>query len=438
MRLTRRSETVDKVFPRERIRWSTAAILLLLVTALLPAEGSLWWGPRVNAGFALGSGSGYWDWTTPVQAGSFHPGFSASGGLEVRRTAGSTLEFSAGLLAATAVTSQKVDGRTITYREHSLRLPVLAHVGTPLGAGRLAVVVGPTLAVLPWEAERVEDGSPSLRTSAGAQSPLQVGVEAGVEWGVPVTSERRVVLGLRFVHLMVSPEYPWVESSAGNTRIDRLDLSVALLQSVGDAAEAAPRPPPHPRPQQIPPPGRFRLGLDLAAATAIGTGKAHWDWYGGGAVHRLVPPGGSAGVYLSVPLTDSFAIATGGRYAINATVMEANGTEGRYRHDSVEVPLLAELRVAPLVIWGGPALVWLPAAATLSPAGAFAVATGTPARSLHPGMDVGLGVEYGAVRTFARYVTFLTSPDYPRMDDHPAADLRWHRFELGLTWYLLR
>ncbi|MFP4152502.1 MAG: hypothetical protein ACLFR8_10940 [Alkalispirochaeta sp.] len=438
---------------RRWARYASALLFLLISQVAFTESAPVWVGARVHGGLATGSGSGYWDWTTPGQTGRFRPGYAVGAGTEVRLGLQPALELSAGALFTTATVSQTVNGSTIAYTEGSVSFPFLAHTSVPAGAGRVGVLLGPAVTLLPFPTTRTVDGpssspSPSLSsepTEAYAGAPVQASMEAGVEWSVPVSSRHRTVIGLRFVHPLTSPGYRWLADSEGNTRINRFDFTASFLRRIGvppPAAEA----PEGLRPEVIP--SRIRVGIEVHAGTAIGTGKSHWDWYGGGPVQRMPLPAGSIGVKAVYPFGDHLSVGGGVRYAVNPTRLSTSSTVADYRHDSVEGSLAVELLVPwryrfrregdrrNLVVWGGPALVILPGSASVHPVDAYDLREATPDRPFNIGADLGLGVDYRTHRLQFRYVTLYTAPEYPRTDGDDASDLRWHRFEIGVTWFL--
>jgi hypothetical protein len=381
------------------------------------------------------------------------------------------LEVSTGLIVSTAMVTQELAGVAIDYQESSFAVPLLAHALVPAGRGTVGVLLGPAITVLPAPATRTVRTTASGLTAGSASMragvPVQATMEAGLEWGLEYTTRRRVVIGLRFVHPLTSPRYPWVSASAGNTRINRFDLNVSLLYRArsDEAQRAAPQRsvlPAATRATAAPRGDRARLGVEAYAGTAIGTGKGHWDWYDGGAVQRIPTVAGSVGVRGVVPVRPHLALGAGIRYAWNPTRITTSGGAADYRHDSIESSLTAELRVPfegreratvgavavsavnargasggwHMVVWGGPALVVLPGSARTAPAGVFDLASGDPGNRVHAGVDLGLGVDNGRYRFGFRYVTLYTAPNYPRTDGAPASDIRWHRFETGITWYV--
>jgi hypothetical protein len=427
------------------VRYGSALLFFLVSQVAFTQSGPVWVGARVHGGLATGSGSGYWDWTTPEQTGRLRPGNAIGAGTEVRLGVQPALELSAGALFTAATVSQTVDGSTIEYAEQSVSFPLLAHTSVPAGAGRVGVLLGPAVTLLPFPTTRTVDGPSSSGTTEGyAGTPVQASMEAGVEWSVPVSSRHRTVIGLRFVHPLTSPGYRWLTDSEGNTRINRFDLTASFLRRIGV-------PPPPAEAPEAPPseggPSRIRVGIEVHAGTAIGTGKSHWDWYGGGPVQRMPLPAGSIGVKAVYPFGDHLSAGGGVRYAVNPTRLSTSSTVADYRHDSVEASLAVELLVPwrhrfhregdrrNLVVWGGPALVILPGSASVHPVDAYDIRRATPGRPFNIGADLGLGIDYRTHRLQFRYVTLYTAPEYPRTDGAPS-DLRWHRFEIGVTWFL--
>jgi len=433
---------------------SVSVLVFLLVSHVAYAQSvPLWVGPRMHGGVATGSGAGYWDWTTPEQTGTFRPGYAVGAGAEVRLGIRPALELSTGIVFSRATVSQELDGATVEYEERSLSLPVLAHASVPAGTGRFGVLLGPAVTILPFPATRSVDGpasprSPSLSSETmerHAGAPVQASMEAGVEWSVPVSSRHRTVIGLRFVHPLTSPRYRWLSDSEGNTRINRFDLTASFLSRIGAPSTGAATPEVS---RVDPDPARIRLGIEVHVGTAIGTGKGHWDWYGGGPVQRMPPAAGSIGVKAVAPFGAHLSASTSVRYAVNTTRLSTSATVAEYRHDSVEASLAVELLVPgnfvssgksggwSVVVWGGPALVILPGSASIDPADAYDIAHTNPGRPFNIGADLGLGIDYGTHRLQFRYVTLYTAPAYPRTDGVASSDLRWHRFEVGIAWFV--
>lgn len=436
-----------------------AALLFVLTIALgtppkVQSQESLWWGVRGYLGAATASGSGYWDWVTPDITGTTHPGPSLGAALAVQQQVSRRILLETGVSWHSTQVQQSVGPLSIDYRERFLSFPLAVHISPQLlssGSSRSvpSIVVGPSVTVMPFEGERQlrsSDGSSENRSGI-TDSIFHATLEAGLEWTVATSPHSKTVVGARFSHRLGSPKYRWIEDSAGNNRTDRLDLTIGWFfqnSAEPDAGRAGPLTGNRGEDPGKAPGSPLRVGVEVSAAAAIGTAKAHWDWYGNGTVGRLIVPSGTLGVTVGAPVSSHVTVATGGRFGFNSTAMTVQGQRWEYSHNSIEFPLVAELHLAPVVAWGGPVLLWLPGDARITPEGAFALASGRPGRRVHPALEAGIGVQGARARTYVRYVSFFTSPEYQRRisgesgaadQQLPAGDLRWHRFEAGVVWY---
>ncbi len=190
--------------------------------------------------------------------------------------------------------------------------------------------------------------------------------------------------------------------------------------------------------------GELHWGARLAAHSAIGTGKGYWDWYGAEAdTKRFAIPSGTGSLLLQFTTNESWALESGLTYAVNSCGLDVEGEEYIFRQSSVEVPLIFRsyfnTRPVRLFFQGGTGLIYLSGEGSFkSEDEKILIADKEPDRKLHACFIAGLGLDIdredaGHWILDLRYTTFYTSPEYERTDG-TRADIRFHRFELGLGY----
>ena len=178
----------------------------------------------------MGSGKGLWDTTDPRESGklSAMPGGGISYLADIPLSYRTHIKLS--IQYSYAQAGQKAGDQEILYTQQSLELPVLL-MGTPLsGESRLTLGAGPSVTVLPAEAVReVTAGGTVSEEAVEAEQTVLIGIQAGADYTIPLSSQKDLILTFRFSHPFTSPVYDWGQGGSGNIRINRIDLGIGVL-----------------------------------------------------------------------------------------------------------------------------------------------------------------------------------------------------------------
>ncbi len=189
----------------------------------------------------------------------------------------------------------------------------------------------------------------------------------------------------------------------------------------------------------------IKNGIRVAAAASIGTGKGFWDWYGPEAEsERFLLPFPTGTLLFHLETTGAWALETGITFSQNSCGLDINGTDYIYRQSSAELPVAFKSYFSKkkprFFMKGGANLIYLtgPASFNSTDGSVQLLVTENPKNPFHKGFLTGLGIEAAAKNSALwvldlTYQTFYTSPDYKRTDG-TIADIRFHRFELGLGY----
>lgn len=204
-------------------------VITLLNLYLLCSAQDLTLGLRVGLNNSIGTGKGYWDWTTGQEVHRlWSPSYIVSGLVHWQYNENAALELAGSYAASRSI--MEVDGQEYILEQNSLEFPLALKLYHSEGNPRSYLKAGTSLILLSNNSSfRNTDTGLEFFTEQRPRNPVHGGMILGYGLEFRGPKDLRYLLEFLYSTYYSSPGYLRMDGSEANIRMHRFELGVGFL-----------------------------------------------------------------------------------------------------------------------------------------------------------------------------------------------------------------